>query len=620
MGTLSLFILPFLTLFFSVNANGHTNTCFLSPFQFPVQPVVQNPPNTIYQPSPAIQRITREESHSFLLSPVSQQSQLPDSFDKDRVDSSIAQFREVSHNHIKGGSGRGFTSTNPPLKSSPTTTIATSTTIVTTPTTTATTPTTTVTTPTTTATTPTPPIKQHGDRPIVKRPASRFRKGDFQRLLQTHDIFTPPEPLVNKAELESIAQFESALEEAKRHGHYGLRTGYRPRTTPYPPIPTRKRQFFSNGIPQSSARSTDLVVDGLRDFRESFGYSTPIGTSVTRHFEFQPTVTPIPPSQPPTLPPPPPALPPPPATIIRNPPAKQSSNTVDDDDGFGHPHSVGHIPFSHSPTSSVSKFYSWLDNQQLITNMRISPGVNFTVLLPNDQAMDLLPASLVEMLEQNGTRMRELLFYHIIPGSINISDLINEDMIPTLLSKKDIRVAKGDSLTMSGGKIIGERTELTLDFGKIRFFEVDRVLFPPLGSLFEVISKAPGLTTFRRLIEATGLRTNLEAPLTSQSNGLTILAPTDDAFNHLSDEAARLLTRDQSVARSLVLNHFSRPVVFTSILPVGWSSTVKSIGTGLDLSITREADDLVKVNDITVIFADIMATNGILHVIDHVLI
>jgi hypothetical protein len=193
-------------------------------------------------------------------------------------------------------------------------------------------------------------------------------------------------------------------------------------------------------------------------------------------------------------------------------------------------------------------------------------------------------------------------------------------MIPTLLSKKDIRVARSDHLMMSGAMVIGERKEFELDSGKVRFVEVDRVLFPPVGSLYDVISRAPGLGIFKRLIDETDLRSQLEQPVSSSLNGMTIFAPTDEAFQSLNSEAIGLLTRDKAVARSLVLNHFAQPVVFASSIPVNSFSVAKNVGSGLDLTVSREQSDLVRVNGLTILFADITATNGILHVIDHVII
>ena len=255
--------------------------------------------------------------------------------------------------------------------------------------------------------------------------------------------------------------------------------------------------------------------------------------------------------------------------------------------------------------------------------MRIAPGTNFTVLLPNDEAISLLPPAFISELQGNSTKLREILFYHIIPESIGVETIESEDMIPTLLRKKDIRVTKGstrDLLMMSGARVLGDRRDLQLDSGKVRFIQIDRVLVPPRGTLYEVIAAAPGLSIFKGLVDNTGLRGELEREANLGTNGLTIFAPTDSAFAQVNDEAASLLTRDATVARSFLLNHFAKPVIFVSSIPAGSSTTIKNLGSEQDLRVERPSQVLVQVNGVTVAFADVLATNGVLHVIDHVLL
>ena len=605
-------------------ATDFLNACFLS--QVPnVQSNLQNSPASLKFPQR--QGLVAQRTFSFPVGvPVSpgkhlsqhqhrpQAQSSPQSFPLPlqqppiNIDSSLAQFREISHNHIKGGGAPSIGGTRNIQSTTTTTTVV----------------------------PPLPPPITDRPRTIYRRPASRTRQTDFNQLFLTHEQFVPQEQLVNRAELEAISHFETALEEAKKHGLYGLRTRSPPREVRVPVRAVSKvRPQFNSQFPVKTqsysqltpASRTELNQRGVEDFKESFGFDPTTKTTIGVQ-----RADPLPPS-----------LPPPPSLTqqLQSPrvpvqeqdqPTNQpqslpqspsiSDNDQESDDGFG----PSFNSFLSSPSNtittgnSINLFLEWMQRQQLITNMRISPGVNFTVLLPNDDAVKQLPSTFLDVLEKNATRLREILFYHIIPEALSIDVLQNEDMIPTLLSRKDIRIAKNHHLMMSGAMVVTERKELELDSGKVRFIEVDRVLFPPVGSLYDVITRAPELGIFRRLIEETDLKTQLEQPVSSSLNGLTIFAPTDKAFQSLNAEAISLLTRDKAVARSLVLNHFAQPVIFASSLPVGTSSTAKNIGSGLELTITREESDLVRVNGLTILFADITATNGILHVIDHVII
>lgn len=459
---------------------------------------------------------------------------------------------------------------------------------------------------------PPAPVIQQKERVIVRRPASRiFGTKGFS---SDSVFFTPTHPLINREELEAISQFEAALEEAKREGLYGLRTRSRPRTTPAPPRPPSRpprvnsyaTKSYNNGYQtgsQGRGQGTEFFELGISDFKQSFGFD-PVQAGLIREQTR--------------------------SLGVRQPKQLFSDSSRDvDDDGFGPrlppPPPLSQIlPPTQAPvTLTAGRFYDWLDRSSFLTNMRIAPGTNFTVLLPNDAAISLLPAAFISELEGNATKLREILFYHIIPESIGVETIQSEDMIPTLLRKKDIRVSKAsasDLLMMSGAGVLGERRDLELDGGKVRFIQIDRVLIPPRGTLYEVIAAAPGLSIFKGLVDNTGLRQELERDANSGTTGLTIFAPTDAAFAKVNNEAATLLTRDAAVARSFLLNHFARPVVFASSIQTGSSSRIRNLGSDQELRLERPAQDLVRVNDVTVTFADVLATNGVLHVIDHVLL
>ena len=82
------------------------------------------------------------------------------------------------------------------------------------------------------------------------------------------------------------------------------------------------------------------------------------------------------------------------------------------------------------------------------------------------------------------------------------------------------------------------------------------------------------------------------------------------------------------------MRHILRPVIFTSSLPFGNGTTVENT-TGEKIKIARDSGnspvsarmnnpndlsiDKVTVDDVSILFADVTAKNGVLHVLDHVL-
>ena len=262
-----------------------------------------------------------------------------------------------------------------------------------------------------------------------------------------------------------------------------------------------------------------------------------------------------------------------------------------------------------------------MNRAKMLSNMQLAPGTNFTVLLPSDQSINSLPSKFQSDLNSNMTRMREVLFYHVIPASIESLLLEDGESIPTLYYK-DIRVSRGPVLNdpfimMSGSKILNERRDLMLANGKIRFFNVDRVLFPPRGSLYSVISTSPSLTLFSRLLDQTSMRSEL-----ALSGPFTVFAPSNDAFNRMDSETLDFITRDERNAKEFLMRHIIQsppePLLFTSAIPERNSILIHN-RMGDNMNVVRTAADLVEIDDARISFADILATNGVLHVVEDIL-
>ncbi|MEO1059475.1 MAG: fasciclin domain-containing protein, partial [Actinomycetota bacterium] len=97
----------------------------------------------------------------------------------------------------------------------------------------------------------------------------------------------------------------------------------------------------------------------------------------------------------------------------------------------------------------------------------------------------------------------------------------------------------------------------------------------------------------------------------------TVFAPTDDAFAALPPELieALLLPENQEVLAQILTYHVVSGEVLSTDIAAGDVETVEgsTIAVGVD-------EGTVTVNDATVIAADVTADNGVIHVIDAVLL
>jgi uncharacterized surface protein with fasciclin (FAS1) repeats len=132
------------------------------------------------------------------------------------------------------------------------------------------------------------------------------------------------------------------------------------------------------------------------------------------------------------------------------------------------------------------------------------------------------------------------------------------------------------------------------------------------GTIVEVAVSAGSFKTLVAAVKAAGLADTLSGP-----GPFTVFAPTDDAFAKLPAGTVDSLLQPQNKdkLRAILLYHVVAGKVLSSDLKSG---TVKTVGGG-DLTIDLSGS-APKVNDATVIKADVPASNGVIHVIDTVLL
>jgi uncharacterized surface protein with fasciclin (FAS1) repeats len=128
----------------------------------------------------------------------------------------------------------------------------------------------------------------------------------------------------------------------------------------------------------------------------------------------------------------------------------------------------------------------------------------------------------------------------------------------------------------------------------------------------DVIAAATGaqLTTFVAAVEAAGL-----TELLTGEGPFTVFAPSDDAFDAFlaetgSDQATLLW--DTETLATLVSRHVVEGEV--SLAESGCPTTLA----GTELAITVDGDNAT-VGEATIVAADVVASNGVIHIVDHVL-
>jgi len=131
------------------------------------------------------------------------------------------------------------------------------------------------------------------------------------------------------------------------------------------------------------------------------------------------------------------------------------------------------------------------------------------------------------------------------------------------------------------------------------------------GDILETAGAAGSFTTLAKAIAAANLTETLKA-----KGPFTVFAPTDEAFAKLPEGTLDALLQDKEKLAAILTYHVVPGRM--SSKEVAQLPMIKTVN-GQDLRITA-ADGKVMVGNATLTQADIPATNGVIHVIDTVLL
>ncbi len=233
-----------------------------------------------------------------------------------------------------------------------------------------------------------------------------------------------------------------------------------------------------------------------------------------------------------------------------------------------------------------------------------------TVFAPTDDAFAALPEGTVEALLADIPTLTNILLYHVVEGKVMAADVVGLTSATTLLGEDVTVTVEGDTVKINDATVI--ITDIEASNGVIHV--IDTVLLPPQKPSADIVDTAIAdgrFTTLVTALEAAGLVDALKA-----EGPFTVFAPTDDAFAALPAGTIEALLADIPTLSNILLYHVVEGKVMAADV-VGLASATTLLGE--DVTVTVEGDT-VKINDATVIITDIETTNGVIHVIDAVLL
>ena len=241
----------------------------------------------------------------------------------------------------------------------------------------------------------------------------------------------------------------------------------------------------------------------------------------------------------------------------------------------------------------------------------------FTVFAPTDDAFAALPDGTVEsLLEDPEGALTQILLYHVIGAAVPAADVVELDSATTVQGEAISIEVVGGSVILNGAvEVI--ITDIEASNGIIHV--IDAVLLPPsltaeeLPSIAEIAAGDENFSTLVAALDAAGL-----VDVLAGEGEFTVFAPTNDAFAALPDGTVEALLEDpEGDLTQILLYHVVDGIALAEAV-VGLDSVVTLQGEAISIEIV---DGSVILNgEVKVIITDIEASNGVIHVIDGVLL
>jgi transforming growth factor-beta-induced protein len=245
-----------------------------------------------------------------------------------------------------------------------------------------------------------------------------------------------------------------------------------------------------------------------------------------------------------------------------------------------------------------------------------SPGP-FTVFAPTDDAFAKLPPGTIDNLlkPENKPLLIKILTYHVVAGQpLTAADILafNPPYELQMLNNISTQINVDRNQLVVDDAIVIQADVLATN-GIIH--AIDTVLLPP--DVVEIAVTDGRFKTLVVALTAADLVAALKGP-----GPFTVFAPTDAAFAKLPPGTINDLLKPQNKPKLIqVLTYHviaGRTLAAADILALNPPFKLE-MSNGLSTQITEYVGD-IKINDATVIVADVFGTNGVIHAIDRVLL
>ena len=235
----------------------------------------------------------------------------------------------------------------------------------------------------------------------------------------------------------------------------------------------------------------------------------------------------------------------------------------------------------------------------------------FTVFAPTDEAFAKLPKGTVETLlkPENKDRLVSILTYHVTAGAVPAKNVVNVNAVASVNGQRLSVKADTHGVRIGNAEVV--KTDIECSNGIIHV--IDEVLLPSDMTIVETAAKAGTFKTLIAACQAAGLDKALMG-----DGPYTVFAPTDKAFAALPEGTVENLLRPENKGALVAILKYhvvAGRVYSDQALQAKQAKTLE----GRAVSI-RVQNGKPLVEDAGLVALDLDTSNGVIHVIDTVLL
>lgn len=244
----------------------------------------------------------------------------------------------------------------------------------------------------------------------------------------------------------------------------------------------------------------------------------------------------------------------------------------------------------------------------------------FTVFAPDNDAFEAAGITNSDLENMSAEAITDILLYHTLDSKVLASGVPAGPNSPVkTVNGNSIYLTRNDmGVFVNGNKV--KQADVNASNGLIHI--IGNLLMPPIGNIVETAQANNNLSFLvAAVVRASEGGTNVAQVLSSEAT-FTVFAPTNQAFMDAGfPDIASIQAADPNTLTSILTYHAIGTRAFSSDLVDGANLTTINGGTikvGLGANATVKGD--MNASPSTIIGLNIAATNGVVHVIDQVLL